>query len=403
MSQIICEATKRNWNRLDVVESSRLTKRANKRMSVKKIVPVEYFSNATNQQAVSNILSMLDDPKHSIVDVLCSVAENLFRNKGIINQQNVQTVLSEYPYTRIDKLIYSDLPQDERDLLGIVYQSSMLEGIKNQKGAYYTPSKVTASMVAGLSFDEGQTFLDPCCGSGAFLLALPCINPEQLYGIDNDPIAVMIAKFNLLLRYPNKDFIPNIVCGDFLLENTFSKYVFDYIVTNPPWGAFCGEIEDVAEITSMETFSLFFVKSYRQVREKGIVRFLLPEAVLNVKVHKDIRSFILENCCLNSITIYDGSFSGVVTGYVDIECQKKTCMSITRIYKDGFSFDIDTSVFSEHENKVFCFLDSLTLRSFTCLGSRRMVSFSISGSFHAHEYAITSISGSTDEAPSQIS
>lgn len=362
MSQIICEATRKNWNRLDVVESSRLTKRANKRLSSKKIVPIEYFANTTNQLAVSDILLIMEDTKCSIVDILCSVAENLFTNKGIIRKNNVQTVLSEYSYRRIDSIIHSKIPQDERDLLGIIYQSSMLEGIKNQKGAYYTPSKVTAAMVDRLSFENGQTFLDPCCGSGAFLLALPCDNPEQLYGIDNDPIAVMIAKFNLLLRYPNIEFIPNIICDNYLLENAFSKHVFDYIVTNPPWGAFCGEAEDIAEITSLETFSLFFVKSYRQIKENGIVRFLLPEAVLNVKVHKDLRTFILENCCLNSITVYDGSFSGVVTGYVDIECQKREASSLTHIYKDGTSFEIDIAVFAGTENKVFCFLDSMDTR-----------------------------------------
>lgn len=359
MSQMICESTRRNWSRLDVVESSRLTKRANKRLSSRKIVPVEYFANTENLQAVSDILSVMEDGRYSIEDVLCSVAENLFRNKGILNKNNVHAVLSEYAYTRIDDIVYSDIPQDERDLLGIIYQSSMTEGIKNQKGAYYTPGKVTASMVAGLSFEQGQTFFDPCCGSGAFLLALPCDNPDQIYGIDNDPIAVMIAKFNLLLRYSEREFIPQVICSNFLLENAFSKYAFDYVVTNPPWGAFCGETEEITEITSLETFSLFFVKSYRQIKENGIVRFLLPEAVLNVKAHKDIRTFILENCCLNSITIYDGSFSGVVTGYVDIACQKRAASSVTHIYKDGSSFEMDTSVFVEHENRVFCFFDSM--------------------------------------------
>lgn len=355
MNQVISEATRRNWNRLNTTKSSRLTKRANKRLSSKKIVPVEYFVNKTNQQIIMDILSVLDNETYSITDILCSVAERLFESKHMLNKLNVQKTLSEYSYKRVN---IAEIPFDEKDLLGILYQSSMFEGTKNQNGSYYTPHKVTESMVSALAFNKGQTFIDPCCGSGAFLLSLPCDNPEQLFGMDNDPIAVMIAKFNMLLHYPSIDFIPNIVCGDFLADNPFSNCSFDYVVTNPPWGASIGEVGNIKEITSQETFSLFFVKAYQHLKQNGIVRFLLPEAILNVKVHRDIRLFILEHCCLNGITVYDSSFSGVVTGFVDIECQKKEQTRSVRITKAGVSFNVDTSVFLENENNVFCFLDS---------------------------------------------
>lgn len=359
MEQVISETTRRNWNRLNTAEASRLTKRANKRLSSKKILPLEYFTNKTNQKVVLDILTALDGTQYAIVDLLCTIAENLFESVGILNNKNVQSILAEYSYTRIESIFKSKIPTDERDLLGIVYQSSMMEGTKNQKGSYYTPHNVTTSMVSSLTFHKGQTFIDPCCGSGAFLLSVSCPNPKQLYGVDSDPIAVMITKFNLLLRYPQDDFIPNVICGNFLLENPYRRYSFDYVVTNPPWGAFIGNTDDIEEIISQETFSLFFVKSYQQVKENGIVRFLLPEAILNVKVHKDIRSFILKNCCLNSITVYDGSFSGVVTGFIDIECQKREKSNSVRINKDDLSFDVDITVFLENENNVFCFLNRM--------------------------------------------
>ena len=359
MNQVISDATRRNWNRLNTSEGSRLTKRANKRLSSKKIVPIEYFVNKNNQKIVVDLLAILDNSQYSIIDILCTVAESLFESVGILHNANVQVVLAEYPYKRVESIFKSKIPLDEKDLLGIIYQSSMLEGTKNQNGSYYTPHAVTSSMVSTLAFEKGQTFIDPCCGSGAFLISLSCDNPKQIYGIDSDPIAAMIAKFNLLLRYPYEDFIPNIICGDFLLDNPYSEYSFDYIVTNPPWGAFTGNVGNIAEITSQETFSLFFVKSYQKIKENGIVRFLLPEAILNVKAHKDIRTFILNNCCLNSITVYDSSFSGVVTGFIDIECQKKAKVNAVRVNKDRSSFNVDISVFSESKNNVFCFLDAM--------------------------------------------
>ena len=36
---------------------------------------------------------------------------------------------------------------------------------------------------------DGETFLDPCCGSGSFLLSVRTNTPECLYGFDINPIA----------------------------------------------------------------------------------------------------------------------------------------------------------------------------------------------------------------------
>ena len=55
-------------------------------------------------------------------------------------------------------------------------------------------------MVAGLS-----CYLDS---------AKPC----QIFGIDNDPIAVMLVKFNLLLKFRNESFTPQIFCSDYISQ-----------------------------------------------------------------------------------------------------------------------------------------------------------------------------------------
>lgn len=399
MNQVVSDATRRNWSRLNTTESSRLTKRANKRLSSKKIVPVEYFTHNENQKCVADILSTLDNSSYTITDVLCSVAEILFALNGIADKQNVKKVLSEYSYRTVDELRDKPFAQNEGDLLGIIYQSSMMEGTKNQKGSYYTPHKVTSSMVSALSFTEGQTFLDPCCGSGAFLLSLPCKHPEQIFGIDNDPIAVMIAKFNLLLHFSEYDFIPNIICADFLENNPFGSVCFDYIVTNPPWGAFIGDTHSICEITSQETFSLFFVRAFQLLKKNGIVRFLLPEAILNVKVHKDIRTYILNHCCLNSITVYDRSFSGVVTGFVDIECQKKQKSDTVMIYNGNSAFSIDLNVFIENENNVFCFQN--TMDSEIVRQCKRIGRFSLESSVWALGVVTGDNKGKLKSAPAQ--
>jgi hypothetical protein len=214
------------------------------------------------------------------------------------------------------------LPSDEFDLLGLLYQCFMLEGEKNRKGSYYTPSDVARNMTKNLDFSNGQTFFDPCCGSGAFILALEGAKPSQIFACDNDPIAVMIAKINLLLKFPEEEFEPQIYCCDYLNAINAPKALkASYIISNPPWGAAIFD-EKGNPISTRESFSFFFEKAFNQLVDGGTIRFLLPESVMNVKTHKKFRQFLLEITDIQSITLYDGAFSGVQTKYFDIQCAR---------------------------------------------------------------------------------
>ena len=209
------------------------------------------------------------------------------------------------------------LPADEYDLMGLIYQCLLLEGEKNRKGSYYTPAEVARNMTKGLDFSRNQTFFDPCCGSGVFLLALDGAKPSQIFGCDNDPVAVMMTKINLLLKFPTEVFEPQVVCCDFLNETHWPQ-TFTYIISNPPWGAVIHDA-DGNPISTKESFSFFFEKAFNQLENDGVIRFLLPESILNVKTHKNFRKFLLKNTDIQSITRYQGTFSGVQTKYIDIE------------------------------------------------------------------------------------
>ncbi|MBO2524012.1 MAG: hypothetical protein CW336_09235 [Bacteroidetes bacterium] len=214
------------------------------------------------------------------------------------------------------------LPSDEFDLLGLLYQCFLLEGEKNRKGSYYTPYSVAENMVKDLDFSKNQTFFDPCCGSGAFILALEGAKPSQIFACDNDPIAVMIAKINLLLKFPEEEFEPQIYCCDYLNAINAPKALkASYIISNPPWGAAIFD-EKGNPISTRESFSFFFEKAFNQLVDGGTIRFLLPESVMNVKTHKKFRQFLLEITDIQSITLYDGAFSCVQTKYFDIQCAR---------------------------------------------------------------------------------
>lgn len=358
VKNLISSATIRNWNRLNNTAKSKLNSRANKKLSTKFISPNEYFSKVENIKFVETITNIVRELKCEICDALFSFSINLLTKYNLIEKQHVKNTLAEYSkYHKVKKLLDISLPDGEKDILGIIYQSLLSEGEKNRTGTYYTTDSITSRMTENLDFSHNQTFLDPCCGSGAFLLALKNANPHQIYGVDINPIAVMLAKVNLLLKYSNDVFIPQIYCFDFLNSKTTILEQYDYIITNPPWGV-TYETNSISNfIASNESFSLFFEKSYNHLKETGFLRFLFPESILNVKTHKDIREYILRNGNLQQIYFYSNTFNGVTTKIIDIKHQKSQPSPNVAVIKNGVTVSVPKTVFSHTKNSIFNILN----------------------------------------------
>ena len=329
---LVSDATSRNWKRLRTKGNGRLMSRANKQLSTKTILPLEYFSNKENIADIQRFVNFCKEQNYKVEEVIYSVGVELLKEAGIIEKEHVAATLRALkplmpltPLRQPPLKALKPLPSNEHDLLGLLYQCFLLEGEKNRKGSYYTPLEVARNMTKNLDFSKGQTFFDPCCGSGAFILALEGAKPSQIFGCDNDPIAVMIARINLLLKFSDEVFEPQIVCYDYLNDSytTYRSYssnrTYDYIISNPPWGAVIFDKKG-NPISTKESFSFFFEKAFNQLENEGVIRFLLPESILNVKTHKNFRKFLLEGTDIQSITKYPGTFSGVQTKYIDIEC-----------------------------------------------------------------------------------
>lgn len=365
----ISDATLRNWERLNAKAADRLTTRANKRKSKKRVLPLEYISNKDNISFIQNMLDYIDDHNVDIMSAIFSLGISLLKKNGIYQKRHVASVLAEYSNIAIINALSSvDLPVNEFDILGLIYQSYLQEGEKSIIGSYYTPQKIAYNMTKDFDYSNGELFFDPCCGSGAFLLTVDVKNPNQIFGVDNDRIAVLISKINMLLKYKDTEFIPQIYCFDYLMsysviqQHPVFEKTFDYIATNPPWGAM-DDYSNIYAITSKETFSFFFVKAFEQLKGGGTIRFLFPEAILNVKVHKDIRKFILDRAGLVSISTYDDMFSGVTTKYVDIECGKYANKDTFNVCISGKKRTVDVKTVYETENLIFNLLsqDDLTI------------------------------------------
>lgn len=318
----ISDATRRNWDKLQNNGRDRLTRRANKSRSQKIITPEGYVMASSLPRFVEELKAA----NYSINDLIFSLCAS-FLEHNKVNEENKRRFFAEYTqYQRMDLSVPRQILKNRQDdWIGFIYQSLTEEGKRILKGLYYTKPVIVNEMLSDIHMVMGETFLDPCCGSGIFLLKVEHARMEQLYGIDNDPLAVMIAKANLIVKYNESNVYPHIFQQDFLLNasSVLNGQKFNYIVTNPPWGTEKGKQHDSDVISSHEKASLFFTESFKFLKNNGILHFLLPTSLLKIKVHADFRHFVMHETRLESVKCYHERFKGVFTDFISLEVSRK--------------------------------------------------------------------------------
>ena len=357
-------------NKITTGEVGKLNKRANKSKSNNTFVPDEYLNDSTDVRGVEAIVNYVKTSNITTSSALLVVALNLLLKDGLIetvsldtlrgiefvcaNNQLKKEILAWVAETEINRnhvfLLNCELP-NSGDVLGFIYQSLLVEGNKSQTGSYYTPRNVVNDVVKEYVREDSKV-LDPCCGTGQYLISFSEVvkDPRNIYGIDVDSIATRIARINLLMKFRDQDFSPNIVCKNTLLEignydlfslDDESVKDFDVIATNPPWGLHfskeeAGKLEKIYQnITSQESFSYFLIKGIELLKDGGILSFILPESILNVKTHKDIRDFLLNNSSINKVVYLDRVFKNVFTPVIRLDLKKSKESKNTEIVKDG--------------------------------------------------------------------
>lgn len=321
-------ATIKNFRKLNKnIENYEFKFGANKQESTRNVIPYEYYDNVQNIEKISEIINIVKNKNisRSIDSLILSylIKKNIvsfLENKLFTKYEFVEEFIKNLCYDK--ELLYLDLPLDERDPIGLIYQHLLTEGQKNKKGTYYTPKHIVNDMLNNLG--NNGTYCDPCCGTGGFLIeSLKYFRPENIYGYDIDELAVKIAKANMFARNPQINYNNNIKHQNFLFCE--DEALFDFIVTNPPWG---NKIIKKSQplnsaIRSKESFAFFIEKSLKKIKKNGQIVFLLPIAILNVKLHYDIRQHILQKYKLVSIKEYGKCFNGVLTDVIRLHISHK--------------------------------------------------------------------------------
>jgi hypothetical protein len=312
-------------------------------------IPRHHASNA----AVLAFVKSLDPLQYSDGDsrqaLLYSIGQKLLQGRL---SSSAQAELREYE-TRLVPV--PEVPLDSFDLLGSVYQYLLSKSESLMKGAFYTGGSMASDHTHDLSFDGRKTLLDPACGSGMFLFSSSA-PPESIYGVDNDRLAIMIAKMNYYIKFPDGP-NPKLVHSDFFEWYEANKDLrFDYIVANPPYGASMTlptSLESV--ISSGESFSYFIEFSLRMLQPSGIARFLIPDSLLNVRRHRDVRDLILNQYTLQKVKRYSARFSGLMSDVHQIEISHLGNDDKTRMV-DGKESVVSTQYFRRQDNLTITFL-----------------------------------------------
>jgi len=210
-------------------------------------------------------------------------------------------------------------------IFDVVIHKLLSSYIRHKSGEFYTPPFIVKKMVKE-SYRFGDKVLDPCCGSGNFLIEIiktimNSRNPDsakigalkKVYGYDINPISVYLTKINLLYLLKEKfvNINLNFKATDFLFEEEDnSKQDFDLIIGNPPWltlrdvdsSGYQEKIKNLSEaleikplpknVLNIEIASLFFYKAkITHMKKGGKIFFVITQGVINGSHAARFRNF----------------------------------------------------------------------------------------------------------------
>lgn len=242
-----------------------------------------------------------------------------------INEKLNKTPLKHYTEFLYDKIYKSiKYTKSSEDYLGRFYGEFMSYsgGDGQTLGIVLTPKHITDLFCDLVEIKPNDVVLDPCCGTGGFLVASMHhmleqtedeverrnIKQKQLHGFELQPYMFTIATTNMILRGDGKS---NLINEDFLKQNTNKLQLKQSTVgmMNPPYSQGSKENSDLYEIAFTE-----HLLDSLTVGARGIV--IVPQSSMTGKTKEEqsIKDNILKKHTLEGvITLNKDTFYGVGT------------------------------------------------------------------------------------------
>jgi type I restriction enzyme M protein len=226
------------------------------------------------------------------------VIANIFR--GVNNRMGSGFLLREI-VNKVNGIHFTS--SEEIHTLSHLYESMLKEmrDAAGDSGEFYTPRAVVKFMVAATNPRLGETFLDPACGTGGFLVETfahlskqaktvqhrRILQDESIFGGEAKSLPYLLAEMNLLLHgveTPQIDPRNSLITP---LRDIGDKERVDVILTNPPFG---GEEEKgiqgnfPEDKQTSETALLFLMLIMRKLRrtpKPGRAAAVFPNGTLS--------------------------------------------------------------------------------------------------------------------------
>ncbi len=236
--------------------------------------------------------------------------------KNILGKNKLNKRANKQHFHNLKTISFS-IKNNDANQNSIEYEQSLSIAERNKKGIYYTPNNSIDEMFSALPIlKETDTFLDPCCGTGNFLIKAleKGIKPENIYGFDIDETALKIANnrfYQITGQHSN-----NIKLFNLLEERHQQKY--DYIFTNPPWGYKFNTQQKINYANKfnngikVDSSALFVLICLNIVQKDGMLGVLLPDSFFNITAFKSVREILLKKAFIQLVN-HDKPFEGLQT------------------------------------------------------------------------------------------
>ena len=209
------------------------------------------YKGLTTTQIRSGIESELE----SLLNKCLNKAEKLvILKQKVVDDQCVRNLRKEQFEEILDFIgdrilpYINDRTTQGQDLLNLFFTTFNKYVGKSDKNQAFTPDHIVHFMCRVVAVNHNSVVLDPCCGSGAFLVRAltdalaDCRNEEerthvkesQIYGIESDETAFGLSTTNMLIHGDGNSNIRQGSCFD--LEDWEDKGV-NIVLMNPPYNA----------------------------------------------------------------------------------------------------------------------------------------------------------------------
>lgn len=314
-------------------DSDKLKMRANRSFLHESDTVFLGIKDKARKSLLINLIACFKQSGYSIFQGVCALGARILICNNLYDKKS--SIYEELEKEHKDVSIFNDffIKNENDDILGAFYQSVQSTAKKSSGGSYYTP----AELLKHITIPDDAKVLDPCCGSGSILIHTLSRkhNPSLVWASDIDDIALLICRINLILFFESADIHPHIEKNDLIFDREdelfaqAAKEKFDLIITNPPWGSKITRgqkdflLSHYPMLNTTEVFSIALFNAVHRLNEQGLLFFFLPESILTVASHKNIRKFLLQTKRDIDITPFGAAFKGVQSECVLIKLSEK--------------------------------------------------------------------------------